>query len=63
MPDEMTVRHVYPALEDRVRIKLVKNSKGYGWEITVAEKHAYDALCLLQDVERRVQEAFGGGEA
>ena len=60
MPDEMTIHHLYPPAEDRVRIKLVKNTKGYGWEITAAGKDGDEALNLLREVERRVKEEFGG---
>lgn len=30
MAEEMTVHHLYPPSEDRVRVKLIKNTKGYG---------------------------------
>ena len=63
MPEEMTVRHVYHPPEDRVRVKLIKNTKGYGWEITAAGKDGDEALDLLRDVERKVREEFGGTEA
>ena len=60
MSDEMTIHHLYPPAEDRVRIKLIKNTKGYGWEITAAGKDGDEALSLLREVERKVKEEFGG---
>ncbi len=63
MADEMTVRHLYPPSEDRVRVKLIKNTKGYGWEVTASGKDADEALDLLRETERRVREEFGGTEA
>ena len=63
MAEEMTVRHLYPPSEDRVRVKLVKNTKGYGWEVTVSGKDGDEALGLLRDVERRVREEYGSSEA
>jgi len=62
MAEEMTVRHLYPPSEDRVRVKLVKNTKGYGWEVTAAGRDPDEALSLLRDVERRVREEYGSTE-
>ena len=62
MPEEMTVRHLYNPSDDRVRVKLIKNTKGYGWEVSVGGKDQDEALALLQDVEKKVREEFGGTE-
>jgi hypothetical protein len=63
MAEEMTVRHLYPPSEDLVRVKLIKNTKGYGWEVTASGKDADEALILLREVEGRVREEYGGTEA
>ena len=63
MAEEMTVRHVYPPPEDRVRVKLIKNTKGYGWEVASSGKDPDEALIMLRETERRVREEFGGTEA
>ncbi|PIR83891.1 hypothetical protein COU18_01910 [Candidatus Kaiserbacteria bacterium CG10_big_fil_rev_8_21_14_0_10_51_14] len=59
MPDELVVKHVYPPLDDQVRLKLTKNSKGYGWEISVAGKSGDDALAQMREIEQKVREEFG----
>lgn len=62
MAGELLVKHIYPPLEDQVRLKLVKNSKGYGWEISVGGKTGADALAQLREVEQKVREEFGSQE-
>ncbi len=62
MAEEMTVKHVYPPTEDRVRIKLVKNTKGYGWEISAGGKDGDEALSSLRDTEGKVRKEFGNAE-
>ena len=59
LPSSTSVLHRYLSGEDPVRLKLIKNTKGYSWEISVAEKDPDAALAILQDVERKVKEAFG----
>jgi len=59
MPDELVVKHVYPPLDDQVRLKLTKNSKGYGWEISVAGQNCDDTLASLREIEQKVREEFG----
>ena len=63
MADDITIHHLYPPSDDRIRVKLIKNTKGYGWEVTAAGKDADEALSLLRDVERRVREEYGSTEA
>ena len=58
MADTMTITHIYPQPDDQVRIKLVKNSKGYGFEIGVAGKTPDEALATLRDVEQKVRAEF-----
>jgi hypothetical protein len=62
MPDELTVKHIYPLPDDQVRLKLVKNSKGYGWEISVGGKTGDDALAQMREIEQKVREEFGSQE-
>ena len=49
--------------DDLVRLKLIKTSKGYAWEISVAERDPEAALSRLQELEQKVQRAFGGQPA
>ncbi len=63
MAEDMNVHHLYPPPEDRVRVKLTKNTKGYGWEVAASGKDPDEALSLLRETERRVREEFGGAEA
>ena len=56
----LSVLHRYLPGEERVRLKLIKNTKGYSWEISVAEVNPEAALSVLQDLEQRVKAVFGG---
>ena len=63
-PAELAVLHRHLTGEDPVRLKLIKNTKGYSWEISVAEKDPQAALSAIQDLEQRVKATFGSiGEA
>jgi len=62
MADELLIKHIHPPIEDQVRLKLVKNSKGYGWEISVGGKTGDDALAQLREVEQKVRQEFGEKE-
>ena len=62
MADEMLVKHIYPPCDDQVRVKLTKNSKGYGWEISVAGKNSDEALSVLRDVEEKIRTEYGNGD-
>jgi hypothetical protein len=58
-PGGLQVLHRYLPNEDPVRVKLIKNTKGYSWEIAVAERDPDAALATLQDIEARVRHQFG----
>jgi hypothetical protein len=58
----LSVLHRYLAGEDPVRLKLIKNTRGYSWEISVSEQDPEQALSLLQEVEQKVKAAFGDAE-
>ena len=58
-PGALHVLHRYLPNEDPVRVKLIKNTKGYSWEIAVAERDPDTALATLQDLEQRVRTCFG----
>ena len=58
-PSGLQVLHRYLPSEDPVRVKLIKNTKGYSWEIAVAERDPDAALATLQDIEQRVRHQFG----
>ena len=62
LPSSLSVLHRYLSGEDPVRLKLIKNTKGYSWEISVAEKDPEAALSLLQDLEQKVRDAFGDSQ-
>ncbi len=51
--------HRYLPNEDSVRIKLIKNTKGYSWEISVAEIDPEKALAKLEEIEAQVKIKFG----
>jgi len=60
MAEEHIVTHVYLPLDEGVRVKVTKNSKGYGWEISVAGKDGDEALAKVSDVDQRLREEYGG---
>ena len=57
--DGLSVVHRHLPGEDPVRLKLIKNTKGYSWEISVAERDPETALSVLQDLEQQVKATFG----
>ena len=57
--DGLSVVHRYLPGEDPVRLKLIKNTKGYSWEISVADQDPNTALGRLQDLERHVKAQYG----
>ena len=59
LPGGVQVLHRYLPNEDPVRVKLIKNTKGYSWEIAVAERDPDTALATLRDIEQRVRHQFG----
>ena len=58
-PDSLHIVHRYLANEDPVRVKLIKNTKGYSWEISVAERDPNTALAALRDIEERIRTEYG----
>ena len=57
---DLAVIHRHLSGEDPVRLKLIKNTKGYSWEISVAEVSPDAALARLQELETKVRATFGG---
>jgi hypothetical protein len=58
-PDSLHIVHQHLANEDPVRVKLIKNTKGYSWEISVAEPDPNTALATLRDIEERIRTEYG----
>lgn len=56
---DLSVLHRHLSGEDPVRLKLIKNTKGYSWEISVAEVNPDAALARLQELEAKVRATFG----
>lgn len=59
MENEFTIQHLYVPPPEQVRVKLVKNSKGYGWEISVAAKTSDETLAQLRGIEQKIRNEFG----
>lgn len=55
----LSVLHRYLPREDPVRIRLTKNSKGYSWEVCIAERDSDSALKALADLEERLRQTYG----
>ena len=49
--------------EAPVRLKLIKNTKGYSWEISVADQSGEQALAQVKALEAQVRATFGAAEA
>ena len=45
--------------EEPVRLKLIKNTKGYSWEISVADQSGEQALAQVKALEAQVRATFG----
>ena len=58
-PDSLHVVHQHLANEAPVRVKLIKNTKGYSWEISVAEPDPNTALATLRNIEERIRTEYG----
>jgi len=57
--DSLHIVHQHLANEDPVRVKLIKNTKGYSWEISVAQADPNTALATLRDIENRIRTEYG----
>ena len=55
----VTFLHRHLPREDPVRIRLTKNTRGYSWEVCIAERDTTSALKALADLEQRLQETYG----
>ena len=51
--------HRGQAGEDSVRLKLIKKTRGYSWEISVAERDSETAWSMLQKLEQQMKHALG----
>ena len=49
-----------PSDEDPVRLRVIKNTRGYSWEITVTERDPDTALAVIRDLEQKVRAEYGG---
>ena len=49
--------------EDLVRLRVIKNTRGYSWEISVSERDPDAALAVAQDLEQKVRAQYGGRRA
>ncbi len=58
-PVALSRLHRYWPREEPVRIRLTKNTRGYSWEIFVAERDSAAALKALVLLEDRMKKTFG----
>ena len=57
--DEQVVRHIYEPSRQEVRVKLVKNTKAYGWEISVSRENSEEALSELKSLDESLRQTYG----
>ncbi len=54
------VYHHYDVSGTRVNLKLIRNTKGYNWEITVTEAASVDeGLARLREADQKLRAEFG----
>ena len=58
--EEHVVRHIYEAQRAETRIKLIKNTRAYGWEISVSLEDSDQALEELRAVDEKLRKDYGG---
>lgn len=60
---DSTVHHLHeyhPAVNtEQVRVKLIKNTKGYGWEISAGGATVGEAMALIDQAEERLVHTYG----
>jgi len=58
---ETEVKHIYerPENPERVRVKVIKNGKGYGWEVSVGSTDPDSVMEELINVEDQLVQHFG----
>ena len=49
-------------IEQKDSIKLVKNSKGYNWEIRIVAREGIDLLEQIEFVDKKLREKYGEGQ-
>ena len=59
--DEQVVRHIYEPSRQEVRVKLVKNTKAYGWEISVSREDSEEALSEIKSLDESLRQIYGEG--
>ena len=57
--EEHVVRHIYEPARDEVRVKLVKNTKAYGWEISVSKESSEEALAEIRSLDEQLRKTYG----
>ena len=57
--DEQIVRHIYEPSRQEVKVKLVKNTRAYGWEISVSRENSEEALSDLKSIDERLRQTYG----
>lgn len=60
--DPRTIHHFWHPTPPVVKTKLVKNTKGYGWEITAEAESPEKLVELLQETESELMRLWGGDD-
>ena len=58
MEDKSTYQNGKGAPMDPVRIKLIRNSRGYGWEISVGADNPEDAFEDIQEINAWMEDNY-----
>ena len=57
--EEQIVRHMYEPVKPEVRVKLTKNTKAYGWEVSVSGTDGEEVLSRLKVVDSKLRDQYG----
>lgn len=59
---EEVVQHEHRHPDDRVKVKLIKNSRGYGWELTVTGANFVDVCAEVDSINSTLTRTYGARE-
>jgi len=59
LPKTIIVEHIFGAQAEPLKIKVEKNSKGYGWEITCTGSDMAEVLSRIRAADEALKAEYG----
>jgi hypothetical protein len=59
MPEEMIMKHIYSSAPDPLKVKVMKMSKGYQWEISYTGADQTKILEIIKSVDAALYAEYG----